>query len=245
MLKAGWFLAVQEQKIYTKSMQKILFGIFAHPDDEAFGPVATLLKEVRDGTEVHLIVLTAGENGTNPDNLPNLGEVRLQEWHAAGALIGATSMHHFGYTDGTLNNLSHIEITERITKLVQDTVAARDSEIEFMSLDLNGYTGHIDHIVAARSTCLAFYRLREQGLAMSHIRLATLPRTIIPTTNTDFVYMEPGKDPEEIDETVDGRDFKDEILKIMQQHHTQRADYDYTVKTQGESLGINHFVVKQ
>ncbi len=226
-------------------MQKILFGIFAHPDDEAFGPVATLLQEVHEGTEVHLIVLTAGENGTNPDNLPNLGEVRLQEWHAAGTLIGAASMHHFGYTDGTLNNISHLEITDRITQLVHDTVGERDSEIEFMSLDLNGYTGHIDHIVAARSACLSFYRLREQGLAMSRVRLATLPRDIIPATNTDFVYMEPGKTPDEIDETIDGREFKEKILQIMQQHHTQRGDYDYTVKTQGESLGINHFVIRQ
>ena len=59
-------------------MQKILFGIFAHPDDEAFGPVAALLDEVEKGTELHLITLTGGENGTNPDNLDNLGEVRLQ-----------------------------------------------------------------------------------------------------------------------------------------------------------------------
>lgn len=57
--------------------------------------------------------------------------------------------------------------------------------------------------------------------------------------------MEPGKLPDEIDETIDGREFKEKILQIMQQHHTQRGDYDYTVKTQGESLGINHFVIKQ
>lgn len=226
-------------------MQKILFGIFAHPDDEAFGPVATLLKEVHAGTELHLIVLTAGENGTNPDNLPNLGEVRLQEWHAAGKLIGATSMHHFGYTDGTLSNLSHVEITERVTELVKSTVSGRsDIEIEFMSLDLGGYTGHIDHIVAARSACLAFYRLRQDGLPMSRVRLATLPRSVVPAVNTDFVYMEPGKTADEIDETIDGRDLRDTILEIMQQHHTQRGDYDYTVKTQGDDLGLNYFVIK-
>ncbi len=226
-------------------MQKILFGLFAHPDDEAFGPVATLLNEVRAGTELHLVVLTGGENGTNPDNLPNLGETRLQEWRAAGALIGAASMHHFGYVDGTLGNKDHVAITDRFMELVTQTVAGRsDVDIEFMSLDLNGYTGHIDHIVAARSACLAFYRLREQGLPMSRVRLATLPRSIIPALNTGFVYMEPGKTAEQIDETVDGRDLKDDILEIMRQHRTQRGDYDYTVKTQGENLGLNYFVIK-
>ena len=32
-------------------MNKIIFGIFAHPDDEAFGPSGALLKAVREGAE--------------------------------------------------------------------------------------------------------------------------------------------------------------------------------------------------
>lgn len=226
-------------------MQKILFGIFAHPDDEAFGPVATLLKEVADGTELHLIVLTGGENGSNPDNHPHLGEVRLQEWRASGELIGATSMHHLGYIDGTLNNLDHVEITSKITDLVQEIVAGRqDAAIELMSLDLSGYTGHIDHIVAARSACLAFYRLREQGLSMARIRLACLSREETPTVHTGFVFMEPGKTPEEISETVDGREFTDKIHEIMRLHHTQRTDYETVTSQRGDYLGIDYFIVK-
>ncbi len=227
-------------------MQKILFGIFAHPDDEAFGPVATLLKEVRDGTELHLITLTAGENGTNPDDLPNLGEVRLQEWHAAGKLIGATSMHHLGYVDGTLNNLNHLDISIKIAEIVNNAVAGReDVEIEFMSLDLNGYTGHIDHIVASRSACLAFYRLREAGLPMKRVRLACLSREEIPAINTGFVYMEPGKTPDEIDETIDGREFTDKIHEIMRCHHTQRNDYETVTKYKAENLGVDHFIIQE
>lgn len=226
-------------------MQKILFGIFAHPDDEAFGPVGTLLKEVADGTELHLVVLTAGENGQNPDNHEDLGAIRLQEWRAAGELIGASSMHHLGYTDGTLSNLHHLEITEKIAALVSETVTDRsDVEIEFISLDLGGYTGHIDHIVAARSACLAFYRLRAQGLSMSRVRLAALSRDDVPTVNTDFVFMESGKTPEQIDETVDGREFTDAIHKIMQQHHTQREDYKIVTSQKGDRLGIDYFIVK-
>lgn len=226
-------------------MQKILFGIFAHPDDEGFGPVATLLKEVSEGTELHLIVLTGGENGTNPDNLPNLGEVRIQEWRAAGELIGASSMHHLGYIDGTLNNLDHLEITQKITDVIRSTAQDRDDiEIEFMSLDLNGYTGHIDHIVAARSACLAFYRLRDEGLAMSRIRLACLSREEIPAIDTGFVFMEPGRAPEEISEVVDGSEFTDKIHEIMQKHHTQRADYETVTSYKADRLGLNYFIVK-
>ncbi len=227
-------------------MKKILFGIFAHPDDEAFGPVATLLREVNAGTELHLIVLTGGENGTNPDNLPNLGEVRIKEWRAAGEVIGATSMHHLGYTDGTLNNIDHLEIATKVAEIVEQAVADREGiEIEFMSLDLGGYTGHIDHIVAARSACLAFYRLREAGKPMTRVRLACLSREEIPKTNTDFVYMEPGKSADEIDETVDASEFTDKIHDVMRLHHTQRGDYQTVTAYKGDKLGINYFLIKE
>jgi len=226
-------------------MQKILFGIFAHPDDEAFGPVATLLKEVKSGTELHLITLTSGQNGTNPDDHPDLGEIRLQEWQAAGKLINAASMTHLGYVDGKLNNHDHLEIVVKIKELVSKTVADRDGvEIEFMSLDINGYTGHIDHIVAARSACLAFYQLRDAGKLMKRIRLACLSREKVPAINTSFVFMEPGRAPEEIDETVDGSEFKEKIHEIMQCHHSQRGDYQTVMAHLGDDLGIDYFIVK-
>ena len=44
-------------------MKRVIFGIFAHPDDEAFGPSGTLLMETKAGTELHLITLTLGEAG--------------------------------------------------------------------------------------------------------------------------------------------------------------------------------------
>jgi LmbE family N-acetylglucosaminyl deacetylase len=226
-------------------MKKILFGIFAHPDDEAFGPVATLLKEVSEGTELHLVTLTAGENGTNTDNLPNLSEVRLQEWHAAGELIGATSMRHLGYVDGTLNNLSHLEIAIKLEEIVHSIVDGRDDiEVEFMSLDLNGYTGHIDHIVAGRSACLVFYRLRERGLPMKRVRLACLSREENPEINTGFIFMEPGKTPDEIDETIDGSEFTEKIHEVMRCHYTQRHDYETVTAYKGDKIGMNYFIVK-
>lgn len=227
-------------------MQKIIFGIFAHPDDEAFGPAATLIKEVHDGTELHLICLTAGENGTNPDNVPDLGKIRLQEWHKASTLIGATSMQHLGYTDGTLNNALHQEISTKVMDIVAEKTNGRENyEIEFMSLDLNGFTGHIDHIVAARSACLAFYRLRDQGLPMSRVRLFCWVFDQQPYIDTSFVFMEPGRTPAEISETIDARNYLDQVDAVMRAHHTQRGDYAWMVDKRGDTLAVNHFIVKE
>ncbi|HMI09299.1 MAG TPA: PIG-L family deacetylase [Candidatus Saccharimonadales bacterium] len=227
-------------------MKKIIFGIFAHPDDEAFGPCGTLLLETRAETELHLVTLTAGENGTNPDNDPDLGSTRLQEWHKAGELLGATSMHHFGYTDGTLSNLSMIEIAGKVENLVKEVLRneAGDVEIEFMSLDSNGLTGHIDHIVAARAACLAFYRLKSQDEKFIRIRLFCLPNNQHKNMNTDWIYMEAGRLPEEINETIDAREIKDDIITVMKAHHTQRGDYENQIALLGNDLGLNHFIIK-
>ncbi len=227
-------------------MKKIIFGIFAHPDDEAFGPAGSLLLETNGGTELHLICLTNGDAGTNPDNLPNLGEVRLQEWRNAGKLLGASSMHHLGYKDGRLNNLAMIEIAEKLVSLVRETIenVPEDTFIEFMTLDLNGYTGHIDHIVAARSAALAFYRLKKNDERFDHIRFACFSDKDLPRENIDWIYMEAGREPEEIQQIVDARSLRDDILKVMRTHHTQRADCEATIKNQGANLGLNYFVVK-
>lgn len=227
-------------------MKKIIFGIFAHPDDEAFGPAGTLLQETRSGAELHLITLTAGDAGANPDNIPDLGAVRLEEWREAGRQLGAIDMQFLGYKDGTLGNKDMIAISKKIIDLVTSVLdqASDDTIIEFMTLDLNGYTGHIDHIVAARAASHAFYTLKKTDTRLQRIRYACLPRKFVPKANVDWIFMEAGYAPDEIDETVDARGLRDDILKIMQVHRTQRGDYEYTLRQQGDDLGINYFIIK-
>lgn len=233
---------------YNEIMKKLIFGIFAHPDDEAFGPSGALLKEVRDGNELHLITFTdgSGPEATNLDNLPNLGEVRLQEWHKAGELLGATSMHHLGYNDGFLNNHIMIQAAGKIEEIITDILKnqLQDIQIELVGMDLNGITGHIDHIVAARTACLVFYRFKARDTRFTRIRLACWPRSAFPVINTDWIFMEAGREAEEIDETVDARELKDEITAIVRTHHTQRQDGENFLAWQGSNLGLCHFIVK-
>lgn len=227
-------------------MKKIILGVFAHPDDEAFGPAGTLLKETRSGTELHLVTLTAGEAGMNPDNVPDLGAVRLKEWRKAGELLGTKSMKSFTYGDGQLNNIDMIEIGNQLiahaTSLLHDE--PEDTIVEFMTLDLNGCTGHIDHIVVTRAVCYAFYKLRETDSRFNRICLACLPEKLYPVQNTDWIFMEEGRSPEEIDEVVDARNFREAILEVMRMHQSQQSDYEHNLRVQGEDLGLNYFIVK-
>ncbi len=227
--------------------QKIIFGIFAHPDDEAFGPSGTLLREVKDGAELHLITLTAGENGANPDGHQDLSAVRLKEWHTAGQLIGATQMHHLSLTDGMLSNITMLAAVQQIEQIIRDTVStSHDVEIELMSMDTNGITGHIDHIVASRTAHHVFYKLKDEGLSLTRLRLACIPRERTGNTpHYDFVFMEPGRLPEEIDEIIDNREYLDEVYAIMRTHHSQRDDGESHIRHRGDTVAIDYFIVKE
>ncbi len=227
-------------------MKKIIFALFAHPDDEAFGPSGTLLLETRAGTELHLILLTSGDSGVNPDETQNLGDVRLREWRTAGALMGAHGMHYLGYKDGQLNNHSMVDIAQQVYDLIADIIKDEpaDAQIEMMTNDLNGITGHIDHIVAARAACLVFCRMKKSDSRFSRLRLSCLSHTDAPGTNTDWLYMESGRADDEIGEIIDARHVQNEIIAIIRTHHTQRADGERCIAKFGDRLGLNYFIVQ-
>lgn len=227
-------------------MQKLLFAIFAHPDDEAFGPSGTLVLEARSGTEVHLVTLTNGAAGVNSEQHIELGSVRLAEWHAAAELMGATATHHLGYDDGCLCNQTMVDAQQRIVRIIRDIAAQHgdDYEIELMTIDDNGITGHIDHTVASRSATYAYYTLKEAGIPLARIRYACVPREMFPTHNTDWIYMPAGRMPEEIDETIDAREVLSTVRDIMRCHHTQRQDADAHMAAHGEMVAVNHFITR-
>ena len=114
-----------------------------------------------------------------------------------------------------------------------------------MVLDLNGLTGHIDHIVATRAACLAFYQLKSGDERLKRIKLYCLSDEFYPTMNTRWIYMEQGRSTQEINETTDNRSLREEILSVMSAHHSQRSDAKYHIKLLGDKLGIDNFIVKE
>lgn len=227
-------------------MKKILFGIFAHPDDEAFGPCGTLLAEVKSGAELHLITLTYGGAGQNPDNVNNLTAVREQEWRTSGAEIGAKSLHGLGYADGHLDNIAMQTIDASLEPLVRDIISTYQEpiKVEFITFEPNGLTGHIDHIVAARTASFVFYRLKDAGLPLTRIRYYCNSEEKVPLHRTDWIYADKGYAKHDINEIIDARELRRDIIDVMRIHRTQRADYDYYLALQGDQLGLDHFIVR-
>ncbi len=227
-------------------MKKIIVGVFAHPDDEAFGPSATLLRERLDGADIHLICVTDGEAGANPDNHPDLAAVRCQEWREAGKLIGATSMTNLKFADGKLCNDDFIKLADRLEKEIArivDQQPTQEYELELMTLDLNGLTGHLDHILVARVVCYLHCTLKQQLQTAGKLRLFCVAHDDFPEVNCEWIYMEPGRDHEHINETVDARDLYPQVDEIMRTHRSQAGDYDSIKQKYGERVAINHFIV--
>ncbi|HYG83317.1 MAG TPA: PIG-L family deacetylase [Verrucomicrobiae bacterium] len=216
-------------------MKQLLFGVFAHPDDEAFGPSATLMKWASQGTDVHLLCLTDGQAGMNPDNVPDLGKTRATEWHTAGKAMGAASLHRFGYQDGSLNNNLYHEIADKINATITQ-VAAEYNEpltINFMCFDENGLTGHLDHIAATRIASYVFYRLKAEPLpnvTMDSIYYYCLSKARQPEVSTGYVFMNEGRDTNDVTHIEDVRDWVEKKFEIMRLHHSQRSDAQDAMK---------------
>src|SRR5512147_3076561 len=91
-----------------KCTMKIL-AVFAHPDDEAFGPSGTLSRYALNGHEVRLSTLTHGEAGSlGPAKhlTPvELGQLRSKELHCSAQALHMSALNIYDLPDGKLTQL--------------------------------------------------------------------------------------------------------------------------------------------
>ena len=86
----------------SKPTGRRLLAIFAHPDDETFGPGGTLALYARRGDEIHLICATRGEVGEAPPDLKgfaSVGAMREDELRRAASVLGLKAVRFLGYRD--------------------------------------------------------------------------------------------------------------------------------------------------
>lgn len=229
-------------------MKKVLVGIFAHPDDESFGPSGTLLKLVQDGVDVHLLLITDGEAGVNVLNTPDLGKLRLDEWSRASELIGATSTAALHFPDGELSHSMHIAIGAALHAEMHRIIEsyAEPIELSVMTFDLLGLTGHLDHIAAGYLATHQFYSLKydlPQGVTMGELWYYCLSRDQAPNQEWTDYYMPIGRDKDFINRIVDVSDVLSRKYTVIDAHGSQSGDAA-TLKQLGDKLlSKEHFRV--
>lgn len=144
-----------------------LLAVFAHPDDESFGPGGTLALYARRGVEVHLICATRGEVGAAPPHLldghTDVASLRESELRCAAGHLGLAGVHFLGYRDsgmpGSEDNrhpqaLAAAPLEEIAQRLVWYIRRLRPQVV--ITFDPIGGYRHPDHVAIHRATVMAF-----------------------------------------------------------------------------------------
>lgn len=221
-------------------MKTLIFGIFAHPDDAAFGPSGVLSMLARDGVEVHLTCATCGSAGVDTYGRERLADIREAEEKTAAEIMGVTSLELLRYDDGQLCNEKYLEIADRVIAHIRETVTDRDSDITLITFDPNGISGHIDHIVMSQITTYAYLKLRDEFTMK--LKYFCIPEDFAPRANTSWIYMPKGRSRSEIDEIIDVRSARDQKIAAIKAHKTQVKDANLHL-SRGDALFDEHFML--
>jgi len=148
-------------------MKKALLSVFAHPDDESFGPGGTLARYAAEGVDVHVAIATDGavgsvEAGYEAAQSDLVGH-RLKELDEATRILGVT-LHRLGYRDSGMSGSptndhpnAWIQADEReaVAKIVR-LIREIQPQVVITHDETGGYF-HPDHIFCWKMTTAAFH----------------------------------------------------------------------------------------
>jgi LmbE family N-acetylglucosaminyl deacetylase len=172
------------------NVRPVLVTLHAHPDDEAIFTGGTILRAVRAGWRVVLIVATEGDRGRASGTAgSDLSAQRRAETLAAIRILGVERVEFLGYGDSGYEDPSGRDLgngTASARALQSGTLAAahvdgvaaavrrilvEEDAAVLTSYDDNGIYGHIDHVrvheIAVRSvegTSCEHYESRSTGV---------------------------------------------------------------------------------
>jgi len=146
--------------------------VYAHPDDESFGPAAVCARLVSEGAQLHGLWFTSGEHGAPVQDPPppNLGQLRAAALvHEVARVIGYHESTLLSFEDGTLEN--HVADAEQI--ILFHLRRVRPSIV--FTFGPAGITRHPDHVAVHRATLAAFHTGREEGIPLRELYFDAVP----------------------------------------------------------------------
>ena len=126
-----------------------VLAVFAHPDDMEICAGGMLARWAAEGREVHLLVLTNGDRGSNDPSLSRaaLARTRLAETESAASFLGLRSARVLSTHDGELQNTGAVReaVVRRVREVKAETIVSCDPTAVFFE---NRYYNHSDHRMA-------------------------------------------------------------------------------------------------
>ncbi len=194
-----------------------VLGVFAHPDDEAFGP-AGKIHQLSQTHDVYTVCITDGDAGKNSSGKAGeLADIRRGELMESGKILGVKETFFLGYKDGTLSNNLYHEIASKIQKIVDDL----RPEI-LLTYEMRGVSGHIDHVVSSFITSF----VGEKTPFVKELWYYCNSEAVRATVKDYFIYWPPGYTNSEISKTVDIEDIWETKVAAMMKHKSQMHDVE-------------------
>jgi N-acetylglucosamine malate deacetylase 2 len=222
---------------------KKLLAVFAHPDDESFGPAGTIARYAATGVEVHLLTATRGEAGVwqNKDlEEKNKGNkihyVREEELLKSASVLGIKSVEFMDYEDGRLCNALYHEIAGKIIRKINDFKPQ-----VILTVERLGVSGHLDHIAISMITTYSFLKTKLPQKLYYHC----MPRKWYDQRAREyFVYFPEGYEEKDITTRIDFSAYWDQKEKAMLSHKSQRQDALDILKRWEKWEKTDHFILQ-
>jgi LmbE family N-acetylglucosaminyl deacetylase len=224
------------------SARRRLLCVFAHPDDESYGPGGTIARYAMEGAGVSLLMFTCGEAGTigisKELSRERLCQLRVDELAGACDALGIAEYRVLGTPD---RGVDDIDPKWAVDQIVRDIVKYQPQVL--LTFHHKGVSGHPDHIAVAGYLEEAFDRLAGQSGSPAKLygygvtsRLAEL------YDRPNVVPLEDGEIDAEV-EIPDGA--LDRKLEAIRRHETQIDFYlkqvdkfDYSHETRPEHFHL-------
>jgi LmbE family N-acetylglucosaminyl deacetylase len=222
--------AIVQNPGYRRPPATVL-AVFAHPDDETFGPGATLARLAAEGHAVHLLSATRGEAGTIGDSAREgrrrLGDLREEELRGACRALGIREPEILGLPDSGLSRLEEVTLLRPLVR------SLRTHRPEIMiTFHADGLSGHPDHRTMTVRSRTAFHLAGEEGLwpdlGPPH-RADRLWTYAIPESKARLVtYRKLFAVPDgSLDAVLDVRAFLDRKRAAVRAHASQKPFIDH------------------
>jgi LmbE family N-acetylglucosaminyl deacetylase len=138
-----------------------LLAVFAHPEDESFGPAGTLAKYASEGVEVSLVTATRGSTQLIAGDGNRAERDRLCSCRTSGIRRGC----FFDFRPGQLNLLDPLAIEDQLVRLIREIQPQ-----VIITFGPHGWAGDNDHQVVHRVATAAFHDAGDPSKFTNHFR---------------------------------------------------------------------------
>ena len=198
-----------------------ILAILPHPDDEAFTMGGTLARYANSGVPVNLCTLTRGEHSRHRlihgITHEQLAAIRSREVQEAAGILGIREHVQADYSDGGLRDLDPRDLERYLARLLE-----RFTPSVILTFDVQGGSGHPDHIVTHAAVKRVFMEMRA-----SHGYPRRMGCTVLPQ---DRILHWPrkifGVSRDRIDAVIDVRAWHATEERAIRTHASVAGDVD-------------------